>query len=97
MAQRMVEHARSTRGVAGVVVGATVDLAAVGVDPSVLAEVPVLAPGFGAQGASLAGAPATFRAALGAILPNVSRSVLGAGPDGLAAAIDVAARDVASW
>ncbi|MBN9142014.1 MAG: orotidine-5'-phosphate decarboxylase [Micrococcales bacterium] len=97
IARRMVERAIATDGTAGVVVGATVDLAAVGIDPAVLARVPVLAPGFGAQGAQLSAAPETFRGALGAILPNVSRSVLGAGPDGLGAAIDAAAREVASW
>jgi orotidine-5'-phosphate decarboxylase len=97
IAQRMVEHAAASGGAAGVVVGATVDLSAVGIDPAILATVPVLAPGFGAQGAALSGAPATFGAALGSILPNVSRSVLAAGPDDLAAAIDAAAREVASW
>jgi orotidine-5'-phosphate decarboxylase len=97
IAQRMVRHASASGGVAGVVVGATVDLAAVGIDPAVLAGVPVLAPGFGAQGAALAGAPSTFGSALGAILPSASRSILGAGPAGLASAIDAAAREVASW
>lgn len=97
IAARMVDRAIGTAGTAGVVVGATVDLDAVGIDPARLAEVPVLAPGFGAQGAGLAGAPATFRGALGAVLPNVSRSVLGAGPAGIAAAIDRAVSEVASW
>ena len=97
IAQRMVAHASASRGVAGVVVGATVDLAAVGIDPAVLATVPVLAPGFGAQGARLADAPELFGAALPRVLPNVSRSVLGAGPDGVASAIGAAAQEVASW
>lgn len=97
IAQHMVTRAGASGGVAGVVVGATVDLAAVGVDPELLAQVPVLAPGFGAQGAALADAPATFGAALGAIVPSASRSILGAGPHDLAAAIDAAKREVASW
>ncbi|MFT4030019.1 MAG: orotidine-5'-phosphate decarboxylase [Protaetiibacter sp.] len=97
IAQRMVGHAAASGGTVGVVVGATVDLATVGIDPELLATVPVLAPGFGAQGAGLAGAPTSFGAALGAILPNVSRSVLAAGPEGLAAAIDASVREVASW
>jgi orotidine-5'-phosphate decarboxylase len=59
--------------------------------------VPVLAPGFGAQGAALADAPATFGTALGAVLPSASRSILGAGPHELAPAIDAAKREVASW
>jgi orotidine-5'-phosphate decarboxylase len=74
-----------------------VDLGAVGIEPEVLAGIPVLAPGFGAQGAALADAPATFGAALGAVIPSVSRAILGAGPEGIAAAIGAAAREVASW
>jgi orotidine-5'-phosphate decarboxylase len=97
IAQRMVRSAAMTGGVAGVVVGATVDLGAVGIEPEVLAGIPVLAPGFGAQGAALADAPATFGAALGAVIPSVSRAILGAGPEGIAAAIGAAAREVASW
>lgn len=97
LAQSMVRRAAATGGVAGVVVGATIELATVGIDPALLATVPVLVPGFGAQGALLAGAPATFGAATPAILPSVSRSILGAGPDGLGDAIDAAVREVASW
>lgn len=97
IAQRMVERAAGTSGTAGVVVGATVDLDAVGIDRDVLAGVPVLAPGFGAQGASLADAPARFGTALGRVLPNVARSVLGAGPDGIADAIGAAVEEVAAW
>lgn len=97
VAQRMLRRAIASEGVAGVVVGATVDLQAVGVDPVLLRQVPVLAPGFGAQGASLADAPSTFAAALPAVIPSASRVILGAGPDGIATAIDAAAREVASW
>jgi len=97
IAQRMVTRAAASGGVAGVVVGATVDLGAVGIDPETLGRVPVLAPGFGAQGAALASAPVTFGAAIGAVLPSASRSILGAGPRDLGAAIDAAAREVASW
>lgn len=97
IAQRMVEHAAASGGSVGVVVGATVDLAGVGIDPIALATVPVLAPGYGAQGARLADAPAVFGAALARVLPNVSRSVLRAGPDDVASAIGEAAAEVASW
>jgi len=97
VAQRMLRRAVASEGVAGVVVGATVDLQTVGVDPEVLRQVPVLAPGFGAQGASLAGAPSTFGAALPAVIPSASRVILAAGPDGIAAALDSAVREVASW
>jgi orotidine-5'-phosphate decarboxylase len=95
--RRIVRDATESGGVAGVVVGATADLASVGVDPAVLATVPILAPGFGAQGAALAGAPATFGVALGAVIPSVSRAILAAGPEGIASAIDATAREVASW
>lgn len=97
VAQRMLRRAVASEGVAGVVVGATVDLHTVGIDPELLRQVPVLAPGFGAQGASFADAPATFAAALPAVIPSASRVILGAGPDGIGAAIDAAAHEVASW
>jgi orotidine-5'-phosphate decarboxylase len=97
VAQRMLRRAVASEGVAGVVVGATVDLQTVGIDPEVLRRVPVLAPGFGAQGASLADAASTFQAALPAVIPSASRVILAAGPDGIAAAIDSAVREVASW
>ena len=79
------------------VVGATVSLPELGLDPMILADVPVLAPGFGAQGARLADAPQLFGPAIGRVLPNVARSVLGAGPAGIADAIDAARSEVASW
>ncbi len=97
IAQRIIERAARSDGTAGVVVGATVVLDEVGIDVDVLSRVPVLAPGFGAQGARLVDAPAGFGAAISRVLPNVSRSVLAAGPEGIAAAIGEAAREVASW
>lgn len=97
VAADMVRHAAAHGGDVGVVVGATVALPDVGIDPLVLADVPVLAPGFGAQGARLSDAPRLFGPALDRVLPNVARSVLGAGPDGVAAAIVDARAEVASW
>lgn len=97
LAQHMVRAAARTAGTAGVVVGATVDLDAVGIERDTLARIPVLAPGFGAQGAVLTDAPAIFGTAISAVLPTVSRSVLGAGPSELGAAIDRARGEVASW
>jgi len=84
-------------GSIGLVVGATIDRHAVGLSDEVLDRAPLLAPGFGAQGARLADGPRLFGAVLPQVIPNVSRSVLGAGPDGIAAAIDAAAAEVASW
>ncbi|PZQ91553.1 MAG: orotidine-5'-phosphate decarboxylase [Leifsonia xyli] len=97
LAARMVRGARQTGGTAGVVVGATVELSTVGIELPSLVAVPVLAPGFGAQGAELADAPTIYGPAIGSVLPSVSRSILGAGREGVAAAIDAAAREVASW
>lgn len=71
----------------GVVIGGTVVPSAYGIASSDLGGIPVLAPGFGVQGARLADAAGLFGPAYALTLPSVSRSVLGAGPDGLAAAI----------
>lgn len=97
LAQQMVRDAAESSAAVGVVVGATVDLVTVGIDPEVLARVPVLAPGFGAQGASLAEAPTIFGPAIASVLPTVSRSILGAGPHEIVEALDVANDEVAGW
>ena len=59
---------------------------------------PVLAPGLGAQGGAAADLPAVFGAALPAVLPAVSREVLGHGPDpaGLRAAAAQLAAGIAA-
>ncbi|SHN34002.1 orotidine-5'-phosphate decarboxylase [Actinacidiphila paucisporea] len=72
-------------GSVGAVVGAT--LGEAGVDLAV--NGPLLAPGVGAQGATPADLPGVFGAALGDVLPSVSRGVLRHGPD--AAALRAAA------
>lgn len=75
-------------GPVGLVVGATVDRTEVGLTDAALHGAPILAPGFGAQGA----APADLVPLFGELAPNVvaseSRSILSAGPDGLALRID---------
>jgi orotidine-5'-phosphate decarboxylase len=67
-------------GSVGAVVGATPGGAA---GPADLAGLrgPILAPGLGAQGATVADLPAVFGAALPAVLPAASREVLRHGPD----------------
>ncbi|MFI0896387.1 orotidine-5'-phosphate decarboxylase [Streptomyces sp. NPDC020983] len=70
----------SPLGSVGAVVGATLGQA--GVDLAV--NGPLLAPGVGAQGATAADLPAVFGAALGNVLPSVSRGVLRHGPDAAA-------------
>jgi orotidine-5'-phosphate decarboxylase len=87
--------AGSSIGDLGVVLGATVDLAVYGIDPGRLVStahgVPatsILAPGFGHHGARFDQVRTRFGAAAAVTVLSVSRSILSAGPDGLAAAID---------
>lgn len=75
-------------GDVGVVIGATRPLAASGIAASDLVATPVLAPGFGAQGARLVEIDRIFSDAAATVIPSVSRSVLDAGRDGLVAAIE---------
>jgi orotidine-5'-phosphate decarboxylase len=82
-------------GDVGLVVGATVGDAArrAGVDLTG-ANAPMLAPGFGAQGAGAEELRAVFGSTLGRVLVASSRAVLaaGPGPEDLAAAVRAAAR-----
>ncbi|CAN5492003.1 orotidine-5'-phosphate decarboxylase [soil metagenome] len=80
----------------GVVVGATIDIADYGIALDDLVGLPVLAPGFGAQGAHLGDLPTLFGPAAANTLANVSRSVLEAGATGLADALQRAKEEVAA-
>ena len=86
-------------GSAGAVLGATLNLNKFGLGTvtSLPQEVhtPILAPGFGAQGAQLSDVSRLFGVAAGQVIASVSRSVLGAGPQGVAAAIDAAKAELA--
>lgn len=75
-------------GPIGVVVGATVDRAAFGLGDVALAGMPILAPGFGAQGAEPTDLGRLFGYVAKAVVANESRSILAVGPDRLAARID---------
>ncbi|MFT4136620.1 orotidine-5'-phosphate decarboxylase [Microbacterium sp.] len=78
----------------GFVIGATVDRAKTGL-PDVLTPVaPILAPGFGAQGAAMSDLAGIFDESAPSVLASASRSVLHAGPDGLEAAIDAHNREL---
>jgi len=79
-------------GDVGVVVGATADH---GLDLSAL-NGPVLAPGFGAQGATVADLTSRFGASLTGVLPTSSRDILrhGPDPDALRAAVAQVAADL---
>lgn len=72
----------------GVVIGATIDRRAVGLSDVVLAGTPILAPGFGAQGADPADLPRLFGYVAANVVASESRSILSAGPEALAARID---------
>lgn len=77
----------------GAVVGATLNFQSVGIgniytDDSLVT--PILAPGFGAQGANLNQCAELFGAASSRVIASVSRSVLSAGPSGILNAIDAA-------
>ena len=85
---RNAEHAPTGEwGSFGFVVGATVDWADAGIAASGPVA-PILAPGFGAQGATPADLGARFGSVSEAVIASESRSILSAGPSGLAAAID---------
>ncbi|MGP3536721.1 orotidine-5'-phosphate decarboxylase [Microbacterium sp. RD1] len=75
-------------GSVGVVIGATIDRTAFGLGDIVLAGSPILAPGFGAQGADPADLPRLFGYVASQVVASESRSILSAGPSGLAARID---------
>jgi orotidine-5'-phosphate decarboxylase len=70
----------------GAVLGATLELDSFGISDSVV-NVPVLAPGFGAQGAKLTDAKAIYGTLAKNVAFSVSRSVLSAGPKELTPAI----------
>ncbi len=74
-------------GSMGFVVGATVDLAARGVPQAMTPPAPILAPGFGAQGARLEHVGDIFGALASTVIASESRAILRAGPHGLVPAI----------
>lgn len=83
VARAIVDDLRALGGTGGVVLGATVDLADTEITIESLAGVPILAPGYGAQGATARDLPRVFGAAVSQVMASYSRSVLGAGPDGI--------------
>ncbi|MEV7694391.1 orotidine-5'-phosphate decarboxylase [Microbacterium sp. NPDC089189] len=75
-------------GSIGVVVGATVDRARFGLTDIVLAGTPILAPGFGAQGAEPSDLDRLFGYVAANVIASESRSILAVGPDRLAQRIE---------
>jgi orotidine-5'-phosphate decarboxylase len=83
----------------GAVLGATLNLQSFGLGQVMAgqpnAATPILAPGFGAQGAELSASKQLFGEAASQVIHSVSRSVLQAGEAGLAKAIDGAKAELA--
>jgi orotidine-5'-phosphate decarboxylase len=79
-----------THGSIGLVLGATVDFADYGIDLDQLASepsTPVLAPGFGHQGSRYADLETLYGSAAPFAVVAASRSILQAGPEGIADAV----------
>lgn len=83
-------------GSVGVVIGATLRLAEFQLDFRPSPVLPVLAPGFGHQGAAVSQSADIFGPMSPGVIVAQSRSVLDAGPTGIAAAIKNQAKDVRS-
>lgn len=79
----------------GVVLGATLDLADFGITPELLGTTPILAPGFGHQGARITDLRRLYGASAPRVIVSSSRDILRAGPGGVAAAIDSSAAELA--
>jgi orotidine-5'-phosphate decarboxylase len=79
----------------GVVIGASTDIGAYGLSDADLQGMPILAPGFGAQGASIRDARSRFGKASSTLIVAQSRSILESGRDGVADAVRREANEVA--
>jgi len=85
---RNAEHTPAGEwGSFGFVIGATVDWTDAGL-AAFTPLAPILAPGFGSQGAAPADLRHRFGSMSSAVVASESRSILSAGPSGLSAAID---------
>lgn len=83
-------------GSIGLVIGATVERGSYGLVDDLIRKTPILAPGFGAQGATPADLPRLFGPLANNVIASESRSVLSAGPADLARVIDVRASEYVS-
>jgi orotidine-5'-phosphate decarboxylase len=77
-------------GSIGVVIGATVETAKLGINLGQPSNVPILVPGFGVQGAELAQAGSLMQAHSSVSIFSVSRSVAGSSKEGLSTRIALA-------
>lgn len=90
-------HRSGVHGSIGLVLGATVDFADYGIDLTSIAtgaSTPVLAPGFGHQGAEYSDLGALYGRAAPFAVVSASRSILESGPAGIASAIAGQAAEV---
>ncbi|MGN6407215.1 MAG: orotidine-5'-phosphate decarboxylase, partial [Curtobacterium sp.] len=74
-------------GDVGLVLGATLELDDFGIDADTIGTSPILAPGFGAQGARIEDLRALYGARAEQVLVSESRGLLTDGPDGVAALV----------
>ena len=91
---RLARHRNGAQWTAGLVVGATRALSDSSLRESDLDGLLILAPGFGAQGASLTDVGTIFGTAAQRVIPSVSRSLTVAGPNGVANAIQAHLREL---
>jgi orotidine-5'-phosphate decarboxylase len=87
VAARIADGLRAAGGAGGAVIGATARIEEYGMTAEDLEGVPVLAPGFGAQGARLSDLAKIYGALTPQVIASVSRSVLEPGFDELVASI----------
>jgi orotidine-5'-phosphate decarboxylase len=101
VAQSILSHAeqwsvtRDPAGSIGVVLGATLDLEQFSINPDDYPSVPVLAPGFGFQGARVEDARSVFGSMAKNLIVSETRSVLAVGRGGVVESITRRANEVA--
>lgn len=83
-------NAGSALGDVGVVIGATVEMARFGISVDDLVSTPVLAPGFGEQGASLDSLRDRYGRIADHVVANTGRAILSGGPDEIPARLRAA-------
>lgn len=87
-------HNDGPLGFCGVVIGATVSIAGSGINEGDLVSTPILAPGFGHQGAQLDDLHTIFGSASHNVIVSSSRAILDAGPAGITDAITAHSREL---
>lgn len=88
------EQSADALGSIGLVLGATINADDYGLNLDTLTHTPILAPGFGHQGARIDQMAELFGPAASSVLISASRSILSAGPYGIADAVSRHAAEV---